>query len=76
MATLGANVGAALALREGSRALWRLLPVWGNVISGAIAGGGTYALGRAASAYFIEGVDIKDARKLFRRKSRRETLRN
>ena len=76
MATLGANVGAALVLREGSRALLKLLPGWGNMISGAIAGSGTYALGRAASAYFIEGVDIKDARKLFRRKSRREALRN
>ena len=66
---LGANVGAGLVLREGSRALLKLVPVWGNIVSGAIAGGGTYALGRAASAYFIEGVGIKDARKLLRRKA-------
>lgn len=69
VAALGVNAGAGLVLREGSRALLKLVPVWGNLVSGAIAGGGTYALGRAASAYFIEGVGIKDARKLFRRKA-------
>ena len=74
VAALGTNVGAGLVFREGSRALLKLVPVWGNMISGGIAAGGTYALGRAAAAYFIEGVDISDARKLFRRKSKRETL--
>ena len=68
VAALGVNAGAGLVLREGSRALLKLVPVWGNLVSGAIAGGGTYALGRAAAGYFIEGVGIKDARKLFRRK--------
>ena len=76
IAAIGANVGAGLVLREGARALWKLLPGWGNAISGAIAGAGTYALGRAAAAYFIEGADIRDARKLFQRKSKRETLHN
>lgn len=74
IAALGANVGMGLVFREGSRALLKLVPVWGNIVSGAIAGGGTYALGRAASAYFIEGVNIKDARRLFRRKTKSETL--
>ncbi len=73
---LGANAGVGLVLREGSRALSKLVPVWGNLVSGAIAGGGTYALGRAASAYFIEGLNIKDARKLFRRKAPREAIGN
>lgn len=67
---VGANVGAGLVLREGSRALLKLLPGWGNAISGAIAGGGTYALGRAASAYFIEGLPLKNVRQIFRRKQR------
>jgi uncharacterized protein (DUF697 family) len=71
---LGANFGAGLVLREGSRALAKLLPGFGNMISGAIAGGGTYALGRSASAYFIEGMDIKDVRKIFRRKSKLKEL--
>ena len=68
IAALGVNAGAGLALREGARAVLKLVPGWGNIVSGAIAGGGTYALGRAASGYFIEGVGIKDARKLLRLK--------
>jgi hypothetical protein len=30
-----------------------------------IAGAGTYAIGRAASAYFIGGVSLKDARRKY-----------
>ena len=30
--------------------------------------GGTYAMGRAASAYFIEGLSLTDARGIFRRR--------
>lgn len=68
IAALGANVGVGLVLREGSRAVVKLLPVWGNAISGAVAAAGTYAMGRAAVGYFIEGVSIADARGLFRRR--------
>ena len=75
VAALGVNAGAGLAFREGGAALLKLVPVWGNIVSGGIAGAGTYALGRAASAYFIEGVGIKDARKLFRRKAGRNMSR-
>ncbi|MEA3188939.1 MAG: GTPase [Chthoniobacter sp.] len=67
---LGANLGVALVLREGSRALLKFFPGFGNAISGALAGAGTYALGKAATAYFIEGVSITDARQLFRRQSK------
>ncbi len=74
IAALGANIGAGLVLREGARAVVKLIPVWGNAISGAVAGAGTYAMGRAASAYFIEGVSIADARGVFRRK--KELLRD
>lgn len=76
VSALGANVGAGLVLREGSRALLKLLPGWGNAISGTIAGAGTYALGRAAIAYFIEGVNLKDAQKFLKRKNRREAISN
>lgn len=65
---VGANVGAALVLREGSRAALKFLPFWGNAVSGAVAGAGTYALGRAATAYFIEGIPLPDARRLFKKK--------
>ena len=63
---LGANVGAGIVFREGARAILKFLPGWGNVVSGMVAGAGTYAIGRAAEAFFIEGVSIKDARRTYR----------
>ncbi|XHR28596.1 MAG: hypothetical protein ACFUZC_22095 [Chthoniobacteraceae bacterium] len=66
LAALGANVGLALILREGVRAATKFLPGWGNAISGAMAGAGTYAIGRAATAFFIEGVSIGEARRRFK----------
>ena len=68
IAALGANIGAGLILREGARAVAKLVPVWGNAVSGAVAAGGTYAMGRAAAAYFIEGLSLADARGVFRRR--------
>jgi uncharacterized protein len=62
---LGANVGAAMVLREGARAVLKFFPGWGNVVCGLVAGSGTYAIGRAATAYFIEGVSLKDARRTY-----------
>lgn len=67
LAALGLNVGAGFALREGARALIRVLPFWGNAISGLVAGGGTYAIGHAAIAYFIEDKPIQETRKIFHR---------
>jgi len=74
---LGANVGAAMVLREGARAILKFFPGWGNVVCGVVAGSGTYAIGRAATAYFIEGVSLKDARRTYlasRKKRRRMRL--
>jgi uncharacterized protein (DUF697 family) len=72
---LGANIGLALVLREGSRAVLKLVPIWGDLISGGIAAAGTYAVGKAASAYFIDGVSLPDAQRLFReRKKARKQL--
>ena len=70
---LGANVGAAMLLREGARAVLKFFPGWGNVVCGLVAGSGTYAIGRAATAYFVEGVSLKDARRTYlkSRKKRR-----
>jgi uncharacterized protein len=65
IAALGANVGVGMLLREGTRALLKFFPGWGNVVCGMVAGAGTYAIGRAAVAYFIEGVSLKDARRTY-----------
>ena len=69
---LGMNIGVGMAFREGARAAVKLLPGWGNAISGGVAAAGTYGIGRAASAYFIEGISLGEVRKLFRRKRRDE----
>ena len=74
---LGANVGAAMLLREGARAILKFFPGWGNIVCGVVAGSGTYAVGRAATAYFVEGVSMKDARRTYlanRKKRRRGEL--
>src|SRR5262249_6177714 len=62
---LGANVGAAMLLREAARAILKFFPGWGNVVCGMVAGAGTYAIGRAAAAYFLEGASLKDARRMY-----------
>ncbi len=62
---LGANVGVGMLLREGTRAVLKFFPGWGNVVCGMVAGAGTYAIGRAAIVYFIEGVSLKDARRTY-----------
>ena len=70
IAAIGVNIGLGLAFREGARAALKIVPVWGNVVSGGVAAAGTYAIGRAAIAYFIEGVSLQDARQLFRNRKK------
>jgi len=68
LAGLGANVGIAFALREVVRALLKVVaPGGGPVVSATIAFSGTMAIGAAARAYFVGGVSLKDARRIFRR---------
>jgi uncharacterized protein (DUF697 family) len=64
---LGFNIGVGFAFREGARALLKFFPIWGNAISGIVAGAGTYAVGRAAIAYFIEDLPLQETKKLFGR---------
>ena len=75
---LGVNVGAGMILREGTRALLKFFPGWGNIVCGAVAGAGTYAIGRASIGYFLENVTLKDARRTYlanRKRSRRKPAR-
>lgn len=65
---VGANVGVGMVMREGSRALLKFVPLWGNAVSGGIAGAGTFALGRAAIAFFIDGLSMEQARQVFKKK--------
>jgi predicted GTPase len=68
MASLGANVGAAFAFREAVRSVVKFIaPGGGSVVSASIAFSATMAIGAAARAYYIDGVSLSDARRLFRR---------
>lgn len=80
LGALGANIGAAVALREAARALAKLLaPGLGSAVSAGVAFAGTKAIGKAAAVYFIDGVDMGRAKKVFestREKARRLYERN
>ena len=72
LGALGANVGVGLVFRETARAAVKILPGWGNAISGAIAAAGTYAIGHAATSYFIEHLTLDEVRQRFRMGGKRK----
>jgi predicted GTPase len=65
LAALGVNVGAGVGLREGVRALLKLVPGLGAAISGGVAATGTWALGIAAVRYFIDNRPMDEVRRDF-----------
>lgn len=65
MAAMGLNVGFAFGIREIARALVKFIPVAGNVISGAIAAGATWAIGEAAIAYFIDMKSPDETKQIY-----------
>lgn len=65
LAALGLGAAAGFVFREAARAAVRIVPFWGNAVSGLVAGAGTYAIGRAAIAYFIDDTPLAETRKLF-----------
>ncbi len=67
LGALGANIGLGMVLRESSRAVLKFVPFWGHIVSGGIAAAGTYAIGRAATAYFVDGKSMQQARKVMRK---------
>lgn len=66
-AAVGINVGAGFLFREAARAVVKVVPIWGNAVSGVVAGAGTYAIGRSAIAYFIEERIALKALKKFKK---------
>ena len=75
IAALGANVGVGMLLREGTRAMLKFFPGWGNVVCGMVAGAGTYAIGRAATAYFLEGASLQEAKQTYLKSRRKRSRR-
>lgn len=70
-AATGLNIGGAIGLRELARALIKLLPGPGNLISGFIAAAATLALGEAAIAYFIEGLSVKEVKRVYEKEKKK-----
>lgn len=64
---MGVNVGAGAVLREVARAFVRMIPVAGMAISGGIAYAGTVAIGRTATAYYIDHLAESDLKGHFDR---------
>ncbi len=56
MGAIGVNVGGAVLFRTIARQLVKLVPGFGSAVSGGIAYTGTYTLGKAAEAYFFDGI--------------------
>lgn len=54
LTAMGLNVGAGLALRSLVRALVKLIPVAGPVVSATVAAGATKTLGRAAMRHYLD----------------------
>lgn len=68
LAALGINVGAGFALREGARALIKFVfPGAGNAVSAGMAFAGTWGIGEAAIAYFINEASIEEAKRTFKK---------
>ncbi len=58
VASLGVVGVAGMGMRWGAQQLVKVLPGAGSVVSAGIAGGGTLALGRSATRYFL-GEDLE-----------------
>ncbi len=56
-------VGAALGMRTIARSVAGFIPLVGPTIKGAIAYGGTYAVGETARWYYSEGVKLSEEEK-------------
>lgn len=68
MGAAGLQLGGAVAFRETARALAKLVPGWGSVVSASIAYAGTAAIGEAAVAWFVLAAPQTGVRKLLGRR--------
>ncbi len=65
LASVGVNLGAGFVFREAARQLIKLFAGPGNLISGGVAASGTLAIGKAAIAYYLQGVNKEDIKGIF-----------
>ncbi|MBV1849969.1 GTPase [Catellatospora tritici] len=62
---LGVNIAGGMVLREIARALVKLLPLGGSLISAGIAIAGTTAIGTAATAFYIDKRQMDEVKREF-----------
>lgn len=72
LAAVGINVGASFAFRETARALIKIVaPGAGSVVSAGVAYGATVGIGKAASAYFIKGLNKGEIKDVFEQEKKK-----
>lgn len=59
ISSLGGTGLAGLGFRELARGLIQFVPGYGQAVSGAVAGAGTYAVGRSAEKFFFDGEEVQ-----------------
>lgn len=74
LTALGINTGTAVVLREGVRGLLKLVPGAGNAASAAVAFAGTWGIGEAAIAYFIDKKSIEETKRRFEKTKREHKI--
>src|SRR5699024_3787155 len=75
-AAMGLNVGAGLALREIARQLAKIIPGAGNLVSGAVATAGTYAISEAAITYYIDRKSEEEAKQIFEKELKKQRIKS
>ncbi len=71
---LGLNLGLSFAFRELARAMVKLIPFAGNAVSGSIAAGATWGMGKAAIVYFIDKKPAIEAKTVYEIESKELNL--
>lgn len=66
----GAGFAFRIIAQQGSKLLNGLFPGAGSTVSATVAAGGTYSIGKAAIAYYIEEKDIEDVKGIFKKLSK------
>jgi uncharacterized protein (DUF697 family)/predicted GTPase len=66
LVSLGVLGPSGITLREVARGAVKLVPGFGHAVSGAVAAGGTYVIGRAAILYFIDRAPVAQVREALR----------
>lgn len=66
----GAGFAFRIIAQQGSKLLNGLFPGAGSTVSATVAAGGTYSIGKAAVAYYIEEKDIEEVKGIFKKMSK------